>query len=308
MPNMVAHIYFGKEVLKELPAEIKQICEKYLDAFLYGTIGPDFLFALREIGDPAKRYTNIMQTCRVYETFRSIAKRLCEVKDEREISYAMGLMCHYVADFNIHPYVWFFCEEGFVKDLELLDKPHVHGHIELAFDEYTARELIKDRWYKPAKDLRTSAKTNEAIANFYVGAVNKIVGLDVSKFKIKLAVKVTRFFARVAFDRTGIKKRIFKFLEEKVLHARKLTTSMRPPYGYGEIDYLNFSHKPFRKVRDMDETINLSFPELLEKSKEIAVDYAVKFYEAIKKDGDLEPMGGYEAFKINYEGVTNIKP
>ena len=58
----------------------------------------------------------------------------------------------------------------------------------------------------------------------------------------------------------------------------------------------------------MDETINLSFPELLEKSKEIAVDYAVKFYEAIKKDGDLEPMGGYEAFKINYEGVTNIKP
>lgn len=307
MPNMVAHIYFGKEVLKTLPAEIKQICEKYPDAFRFGTIGPDFLFALREIGDPAKRYTNLMQSCRVYETFQSIAARLHQNPDEREISYTMGLLCHYVADFNIHPYVYYFVEEGFIKDVDMLNKPHVHALIEAAFDEYTARELLHNPKYCPGDDLKTTAATKNSIANLYYGAVNKIVGFDVKKSKIKLAAAITRIFAGFTTDRSGRKRAILNFVEEKILKTRKLTVVMRPPWGYGKLDYLNFSHKPFRVVRDRDETSSMSYLELLDKCIGLGSTYLTNFYKAIRKDGDLEPMGGYDAYAVSYEGTTNRK-
>lgn len=308
MPNTITHIYFGMEVQKALPAEIKKICSDNIDAFKYGTIGPDFLFALREIGDPAQRYTNIMQACRVYPTFQAIAKRLSTVKDAVEISYTMGLLCHYVLDFNLHPYVNYFVEEGFIMDVPMLSKPHTHGLIEGAFDEYIATECLKDPKYGPWADLKTSAAAKEGIANLYYNAVNDVVGLDVSKSKIKLAIRITRLFSRIATDKSGRKHKIFNFVEEKIWKARKLTVVMRPPYGYGKLDYLNFGHKPFRLIRDYPETSTMSFVEMLDKSKEIALDYIANFYKAIQTDGDLEPMGGYQAFKVSYEGVTNVEP
>lgn len=307
MPNMVAHIYFGGEVLNELPAEIKNICEKYRDAFDFGTIGPDFLFALREIGDSSKRYTNIMQSCRVYDTFRSIAGRLAANPDSREISYVMGLLCHYVSDFNIHPYVYFFTEQGFAKEVPLLSKPHVHALIEAAFDEYTACELRKDPYYNPGRNLKTSRATRKAIADLYYNAVNKVVGLDTPKYKIRFAATATRMFANFASDHTGKKRKLLKLIEEKILKKRLITIVMRPPWGYGDLDYLNFSHKPFRAVRDKDTLSTLSYPELAEKAKKQAVEYITKFYKAIRAGGSLEPMGGYEAFSISYEGTTNIR-
>jgi len=307
MPNYITHIHFAREACKLLPGELKELCAKRQDAFDYGSIGPDFMFALRETGSPAARYTNIMQLCNIYGTFRSIFARLREHPDETELAYVMGLLCHYVADFRVHPYVNFFVEEGFAKDLPIGYKPHVHGQIEAACDYYIATERMKNPDIRPAKILRLSKESERAIAALYHDAVNPVVGFDVPKKTIIFATRLTRFFIALMTDPTGKKRKVFELLEKHVFKKVRLTMNMLPPIGYGKTDYLNHSHRPFRIVRDQDATSTMSFTELFDDAVPQSAKYMEDFYNLITNGGDLEQMGGYEAFKISYEGTTNYK-
>lgn len=308
MPNYIAHIHFAREAQKLLPGGLKELCTKHQDAFDFGSIGPDFMFALRETGSPVARYTNIMQLCNIYGTFRSIFARLKERPDETELAYVMGLLCHYVADFRIHPYVNFFVEEGFIKDLPLGYKPFVHGQIEAAFDYYVATELMKNPDVRPAEILKLSEASQRAIAALYYNAVNPVVGFDVPQKTIIFAMKLTRFFIATVTDPKGRRRKVYEFLEKRILGKVLLTGNMIPPIGYGKTDYLNLTHRPFRTVRDGEATSTMSFPELFADAVPQAAAYMQDFYRLVNTRGDLEEMGGYEAFKVSYEGTTNIRP
>ena len=58
MPNLITHIWFGEEVLKALPEEIGAKVKKHKDAFILGNMGPDFMYAIRELGFKTANYPN----------------------------------------------------------------------------------------------------------------------------------------------------------------------------------------------------------------------------------------------------------
>jgi hypothetical protein len=308
MPNYIAHIHFAREAQKLLPGGLKELCAKYQDIYDYGSIGPDFLFALRETGSPAARYTNIMQLCNIYGTFRAILERLKAQSDERELVYVMGLLCHYVADFRIHPYVNFFAEQGFIKNLLLGYKPFVHAQIEAAFDYFIVTERMKNPDFRPAKVLKMSKQSEHAVAALYYNAINPVVGFDISIKTIIRASRITRLFIHLMTDTSGKKRKIYEFLEKHIFGRIVFTANMIPPVGYGKTDYLNLAHRPFRIVRDRDQTSTMSFPELFDDAVPQAAAYMKNFYNLVVTGGSLEDMGGYEAFKISFEGTTTLSP
>ena len=60
MANNITHLYYGLETVKHSSEEIKEIVKGDEDAFIFGTMGPDFLFGLRELGLKEKKLPNLM--------------------------------------------------------------------------------------------------------------------------------------------------------------------------------------------------------------------------------------------------------
>ncbi|MDD4120447.1 MAG: zinc dependent phospholipase C family protein [Clostridia bacterium] len=303
MPNLITHIYLAREVEKLLDDELKAIIEKHKDAFLFGSIGPDYLFALREMGLEIGRYPNIMQYVKQYEVFTRVSKFLNEKKDPTLISYTLGLMCHYVADLHCHPYVNFFCEEGVVKDLRPIQAKSVHTLIESAGDEYicTMRMGYKNsNKYKPNKDLRTKKKTRMKVGEMYEQVINNLFGIPLPAKKAALSVQLTKIFLGVANDPTGKLRPIIDKIEDKYASKKKFTALMRPPEGYGKVDYLNFNHREWRVARNRDQVTNLDFMELIDTAIKTAANiYVPMLYSAIKDGTEMDKS----FFRVNYEGV-----
>ncbi|MDD3106534.1 MAG: zinc dependent phospholipase C family protein [Bacilli bacterium] len=303
MPNLITHIYFAKEVEKHLPDEQKTIIEENKDAFLFGSIGPDYLFALRELGIEIGRYPNIMQYVKHFEVFNEVAKYLNASKDRLLISYTLGLMCHYVADLHCHPYVNAFCEEGVVKDLRPILAKTVHTLIESAGDEYVCTKRMgfeNSNKYKPNKDLRTRKKTRLKVGKMYEDVINNIYGIPLSAKKASQSLEITRIFLAIANDPHGKLRPIVDKIEDKHASKKKFTALMRPPEGYGTVDYLNFNHKEWRVARNRDQKTDLDFIELIDS----AIDTAAKIYipmlaKAIFEGAPLDK----QRFRVNYEGI-----
>jgi hypothetical protein len=303
MPNLITHMYLAKEVKKLLDDELKAIIEKYMDAFLFGSIGPDYLFALREMGLEIGRYPNIMQYVKQYEVFERVAKFLNEKRDPLLISYTLGLMCHYVADLHCHPYVNFFCEEGVVKDLRPIQAKSVHTLIESAGEEYicTMRMGYKNsNKYKPNKDLRTKKKTRMKVGKMYEEVINDLYGIPLPAKKAALSVQLTKTFLAVANDPTGKLRPFVDKIEDKYASKKKFTALMRPPEGYGKVDYLNFNHREWRVARNRDQITDLDFMELIDTAINSATTvYIPMLYSSIKDGTEMDKS----LFRVNYEGV-----
>lgn len=304
MPNLITHTWFGYEVLNSIPAEIRDRIALHKDAFVLGNMGPDFMYAIRELGFPTGNYPNELHHNKQHLTFEAIAKYLRENDTPEAFSYAMGMMCHYVADKNLHSYVNALCE-GFVS-VELGGEalPTAHGFIESAIDTYiiTERMGIKNpNKYRPDKELKSKAKTRRAIAKMFMACVDDIHGKKITPFMASLSFNLTRLFIWFANDSTGLKHPFVRVLEKTIMGgSMQVTALMRPPLKYGEIDYLNFEHRPYRKIRNRDEMVNYDAMQVLEIALNEAINhYIPEFYKASTEGTSLD----VNDFLINYEGL-----
>ena len=304
MPNLITHIWFAGEILKNLPEDIAAVCLKHKDAFVLGNLGPDFMYALREMGFSTRSYPNELHHNRQHKTFEAIAEYLRNNDNPEAYAYALGMSCHYAADKNIHPFVNAFCEGKVTKALEVEAMPSAHGLIESAIDTYIVTErmgISNPNKYKPDKAMKSKRKTRRQIGKMFVSAVDKLHGYTLTEGKASLSFEVTRWFLKLANDPHGIRRPIFRAVEKAVMGgAMKVTALMRPPVHYGEIDYLNFDRTPYRAIRNKEGNLTLNAIEVLEVAKREALEYYVPaLYNAVEKGTNLDP----NMYAVNYEGV-----
>lgn len=304
MPNLITHIWFGKEVLKKLDSSLSERILKHEDAFILGNMGPDFMYAIRELGFSTRAYPNSLHHNYAHATFEAIAKYLKGENTDVAFSYAMGMMCHYVADKNLHSYVNALCE-GFVSvELDGKAHPYAHGFIESAIDTHviTERMGIKNpNKYFPDRDLKSKRSTRLAIGRMFRDAVDEIHGYKIKPWQASLSFELTRLFIWVANDPSGLRHPLVRFVEDAFMGGTmQVTALMRPPVKYGEIDYLNFNHRSYRKIRNKKEMVNYDAMQILDSAIEEAVNYYIpELYSAIEYDTPLLK----EKYDVNYEGV-----
>lgn len=301
MPNQITHFYFGQSAAGGLSDKAKEIILKYPGAYRVGSIGPDFMFVLREIGKGySERYANEMQYLRMYEVFNACSDYIRAYPSECLISYMLGLINHYVIDSRAHAYVNFWVEEVMPKHYPGNMQTSLHGLLEAALDEIVLTEYmcVNPRTYNIAKDIKPTRYEKDKIAELYTGAINNVIGFEVSEKTIKRAINLTIFFFRMLGDKHGRKKRFFNYLEDRRGIKKQMSSLIRPPYLLGEFDYMNRDHKKWRIVRNRPELTDESFDELMEKCAEAFKRYVEKFLDSLEG----KPLN-VKDFKVNYEGV-----
>lgn len=301
MPNLITHNYFGNKVRDSLTGRAAEIVNKAPEAFNLGAIGPDCLFALREIGSKHKYYPNRMQYLHVLETFKKTADYLRENADDVKFAYMLGMLCHYVADYHVHPYVNFFVERGFSRYLPLNQQKSIHTLIESAIDSHICDEILGIPCNKfPAGSVSYAPKkVRFSIGELYEKVINGIFDIYPSKRHISLSFVLTKKFLDISVDSSGRKKKFFDRLEGAVGGKKKVTGLMRPPEGYGKIDYMNRKHTLWLTVRNGKKYTSMSIDELLVVAADKAKVYIEKYLDYVF---DKKPLLK-EDFAVNYEGV-----
>ena len=103
MPANYAHYRFGKQVLPNLPADVRQCIQRFRRMYDTGLQGPDILF-----------YHNIFGKSAVYDLGDSFHRQsgkeffsgVCAQADsEAAKAYLYGLLAHYCLDSQCHPFV-----------------------------------------------------------------------------------------------------------------------------------------------------------------------------------------------------------
>ena len=266
MPDMAVHYYFGQSVLSALPEKLN------IDhgVFDFALSGPDdwfYCFTNPELWWRGR----IMHNTKTGTFLRSLAVR------PELFSYFAGYVCHYVLDSSCHPYI-----------MSRTGKYDGTPQTRLYRGRHTALERALDRWIlgdNAGKHPITDKMLGRPLPADIADAINQ-------------AYKSTYGWENVFDDLLRAKRSMHRYmwiLENPHGKVRFITyvvpySLIKPvPYSrhfYEKADILNTSHKEWTYPKDPQMRDCRSFPELLEDSRNMAVE----MIEAASC-GDLSKIG-----------------
>lgn len=103
MPASYAHYRFGKQVLSQLPSDVRQCIQRFRRMYDVGLQGPDFFFYYNPffktpVGGLGERFHR--------QSGQDFFAGVCaQAESEAALAYLYGLLGHYCLDSQCHPYV-----------------------------------------------------------------------------------------------------------------------------------------------------------------------------------------------------------
>ncbi|MFC4596989.1 zinc dependent phospholipase C family protein [Cohnella hongkongensis] len=119
MPNIWAHIQFGREVLSAIQADSPMKLPEWKTAFQLGCQGPDFLFYDRYLpwqqgGTVLNKLGSLMHARRCGPFLISLLEAAADrTANDPVTAYSLGFLLHHLLDRHLHPFV--FSRSGFRK-------------------------------------------------------------------------------------------------------------------------------------------------------------------------------------------------
>lgn len=207
MPEAYTHIRTGRRALAG--SGWQPACPA---AFALGCQGPDLLFCYQVWRSAKKRdfdlpgLGNRMHSEKTGAFLRALVRL---AKNDAEVSYTAGFLCHYGTDCTLHPYVAFITQPG-----QLYGMAGGHGYFEAALDSLLHRADFGSR----AVSRRHScppvpANQLASISRLLHRAVLEVFGLDIPARAFADSYRHTRLLRAVFVSRLGIKRGIFWLAE-----------------------------------------------------------------------------------------------
>ena len=206
MPASYAHYRFGKLLLPQLSADVRQTVQRFRRMYDAGLQGPDFFF-----------YYNIFMntpTGELGRTFhhqsgREFFPTACKAADtEAARAYLYGLLGHYCLDSVCHPFVNRLVQIG----------EAAHVPLESEFERYL---LLKDKepiphTFDAGKFLKLTRGEAMTVAAFYPGATGVKVSRGVRSMRlfIRLLAHPNRTLQRQILQKTYPRLLDFRIPEE----------------------------------------------------------------------------------------------
>lgn len=176
MPGIYAHYRFGAAVLATLPADIRRSIQRFRRLFDVGLHGPDLFYNFYPVGSSGSllgiKYHE--QTGKTF--FGSACRSIRMGRNEAATAYLYGVLCHYVLDSSLHPFIALTASECGVSTLEL----------ETELDRYLLEldHKLPANGQKLTQHLKLTEGECETVASFYPPAnaktVQKALGSTVS--------------------------------------------------------------------------------------------------------------------------------
>lgn len=206
MPSLYAHYTFGQKVKKLLPEEIQICIDLYKDQYDLGLQGPDVLFFYRPLKMNPVRYLG-------HKLHKKPAafyfKKMLAVVEEKgpyspETAYLLGVLCHFMLDSRVHPYVNRKMEETGL------------GHIDMEgeFEKYLMyRDWVRPEQYPVWKHVPVSRSIFQTVGNMYPW---------ISRYHAAASVCYFHFCKWIATAQCPVKKNFFMWAIKKMGLEEKL--------------------------------------------------------------------------------------
>ena len=239
MAEITTHMFLSKDIKKIIK------CNKSITLF---SLGPDVFYFSKK----TKKLAQIMHRKNTLLFFKNYIKYIKDnnlENDEYIVSSLYGFLSHYVLDFKTHPYIFY---KGEYK---------LHRLYEMGLSKYIiSSHNIKPNNYKSYKDL--IYEKNKTIEQLLDNVLYQTYGFNgYGKKYIKCLKRVKFTYRLFRYDKYGIKKKIYKFID--LFSKNKL--SLISFYNIKDVD-LNINHNKWNHPCDKNEIYNSSLIDLYNES------------------------------------------
>lgn len=300
MPATITHAYFAKDVFDILPSDIKNVIDcsrikmfgQSMDALMFYN-----LFSIM----PGKRVRKFSKEFHLNKTQEYFVNLINYIKDNEltndmdVCSYLAGLICHYVLDSTIHPYIVYKTGIFNKKKKNTYKYNGVHEFMEIFIDNDMIKRREDSNPYKFRLD-KFCFSTREFSDNLVKTINNSFYKTfnikNMGKIYYKSLKQMKRALYLFRYDPHGTKKIFYKIID---------TVTPRSAFRFDSIsyyfpledkhNYLNSEHKMWRNPTSYNMTSNESFIDLYLKSiKSAKVLICASFDYINGKDIELEKM------------------
>ena len=301
MPATITHAFFAKDVFDILPQDIKKkINPKRLKMFGQGMDSLMFynLFSFAS-GKDIRKFKNYFHDNNTQEYFINLLEY---VKDNKFIndydvnSYISGMICHYVLDSTIHPFVYYKSGRFDKNNPNTYKYNNVHVFMETFIDNDMASRRTSGNPYKFPIDTfcfdldhSFSTKLKKSIDYSFLKTYS-IKNMNEIYFKsLKQMKSAINMFRR---DTYGIKKGIYKLVDTFTPKSCFRFEAISYHYPLNDKhDYLNNEHRLWRNPCIYDMTSTESFVDLYLKAiKQAKVLICASFDYINGKDIELDKI------------------
>lgn len=269
MPSTMTHSYFACDIYERL-------CNKHyissLDNFkLYSQGSDPFMFYNYLIGKKNKYFCNIQKMIHTTDTrnyFINIIEYIINndmTSNKDLITFLYGNICHYFLDAWCHPFIYY--KTGIFKkgDKSTYKYNALHQDMEFSIDRYLImkRSQTKVNKFKIYKEIFDDYKISNEVINCFNYIIKETYGIDNIANSYDKSVKMMRrFFYLFNYDRFGIKRNVYKFVDwitpSNIIKIKELSYATEDI----NIDYLNLDNKKWNHPSIKDEIYNYSFFDL----------------------------------------------
>lgn len=279
MPSTMTHSYFACDIYNKLATKNKVSDIENLKLYAQGT--DPLMFYNYFVGKKNNYYCNcqyIVHSSKTRDYFKNIIKYIVDndLTDNKElITFLYGNICHYFLDLWVHPFIYYKTGQYNKSDKNTYKYNALHQDMEYSLDKYLIRKRsgIKVSKFKIYKEIFDNYNISDEVLKCLDVAMKKTYGFDNIGMIYKRSVKMMkRFFYFFNYDRFGIKKIIYSFVDfilpPSIINTKELSFYTKEI----NMDYLNLDRKKWNHPAIKSEVYNYSFDDLYE----LAFNYAME--------------------------------
>ena len=310
MPATITHAFFTKDVYDILPSEIK----RYLNIDRYKMFGqsmdPCYFYNLLSIfpGRKIRLFAADFHSYKSQEFFINVINYMKDnnINDTDTYSFLFGLICHYVLDSTIHPYIIY--KTGIMDK----NKPstfkynNLHHFMEIFIDnDIIYRRLdINPYSFNISRYVFDHKKfSNDLNKTIDYAFFNTFNIKNMSKIYYKSLKQMDIFIRLFRKDRFAIKKFFYKFIDS--FTPKNCFRLEALSYHYTLEDkhnFLNINHNLWRYPTNFEITSKESFIDLYLKSIKKAKIIMCASYDYLNgKDIELEKIFDNTSYKTGID-------
>lgn len=299
MPSITTHHYFAKDVLKEIPQNIKDTFIN--EELIYSTFAQshDYLFYYTFDSKNYRRIKDLGHRAHHESTKDYLINIVKEIKDnhlennKQLLAYLYGSVTHYCLDSTCHPFI--FYKTGIYRKNNPQSKKYrgEHNHMEKDLDAiyYELNTHKKYNTCNVSRDIIKNPIFNkqliQTISNVYKKTYNEE---DIGNYYRK-SIKHCKLIYNIAInDYFGIKRAIYKLIDFLTNHHFGYIQSYSTHILNPDIIYLNLSKKEWNHPSGKHVKYNSSFPELYEIAFQKSIKIIKSLHEVIFNNKDIKSL------------------
>ncbi len=247
MAEITTHIFMAKEVQNKLNCN---------DSIKYFSVGPDAFFFSRK----TRKLGYEMHRNKTFLFFKNYINYIKDNNLENNdfiVCSLYGFLCHYVLDYMVHPYVFYF--DHLNKDM--------HRKIEMCLTKNVLlNKSIMPNEFKINKEIKKV--NNKELINLLDEVIYNTYGYKkYGKKYIKCLKNMKLIYSLFRHDKYGFKKSIYRKID-KLFNKKTQYISF---YNISDVD-MNFKHSKWNHPCVKDEKHTESLIELYNDSINILID------------------------------------